>query len=52
MNMQLDFYYSVKKKVLNDLINDLAGLEYPADWNSKDVLRLVINKLKDEESKC
>ena len=50
--MEWDYFHTVQKKVLNELINDIQNLEIPPDWRPKDVLGLVIRKLKEKEESC
>lgn len=39
-----------QKKILNDLIGDLENIELPPDWRSRDVVRFILNKIKEKES--
>jgi hypothetical protein len=51
-NMEWDHFHTIKKKVLNELINEIENLEFPPDWRPKDVLGLVVRKLKEKEESC
>jgi hypothetical protein len=50
--MEWDHFHVVQKKVLNELINEIENLEFPADWRPKDVLGLILRKLKEKEESC
>jgi hypothetical protein len=50
--MDWDHFHVIQKKVLKELINDMENLEFPPDWRPKDVLALVIRKLKEKEESC
>jgi hypothetical protein len=50
--MEWDHYHIVQKKILNELINDIENLEFPPDWRPKDVLKLIVRKLKEKEESC
>ncbi len=50
--MEWDQYHIIQKKVLNELINDIENLEFPPDWRPRDVLKLIIRKLKEKEESC
>lgn len=50
--MEWDHFHVVQKKVLNELINEIENLEFPSDWRPKDVLALVLRKLKEKEESC
>ena len=51
-NMEWDYFHTIQKKVLNELINEMENLEFPPDWRPKDVLGLIIRKLKEKEESC
>ena len=42
----------IKKKVLGELIQEMESLEIPPDWRPREVLSLVIRKLKEKEESC
>ncbi len=50
--MEWDHFHIVQKKVLQDLINEIENLEIPPDWRPRDVLGLIIRKLKEKEASC
>jgi hypothetical protein len=50
--MEWDHFHIIKKKILQELINDMENLEFPPDWRPKDVLGLVVRKLKEKEESC
>ena len=50
--MEWDHFHVIQKKILKELINDMENLEFPPDWRTKDVLALVIRKLKEKEESC
>ena len=50
--MEWDHFHTIQKKVLNELIKDMEDLEIPPDWRPREVLRLVIRKLKEKEESC
>jgi hypothetical protein len=50
--MEWDHFHIIKKKVLNELIQEIENLEFPPDWRTKDVLNLIIRKLKEKEESC
>jgi hypothetical protein len=50
--MEWDHFHTIKKKVLNELIKEMEDLEIPPDWRPREVLRLVIRKLKEKEESC
>lgn len=50
--MEWDYFHTIQKNVLNELIKEMENLEFPADWRPKDVLALVIRKLKEKEKSC
>ena len=49
LNNEWDHFHVIQKKVLQELIDDIQNLEIPPDWNPRDVLRLVLRKLKEKE---
>ena len=51
-NMEWDHFHTIKQKVLRELINELESLEIPPDWRPREVLSLVLRKLKDKEEAC
>jgi hypothetical protein len=50
--MEWDHFHAIQKKVLNELIKEMEDLEIPPDWRPREVLRLVIRKLKEKEESC
>ena len=50
--MEWDHFHVVQKKILTELINEIENLEFPTDWRPKDVLALVLRKLKEKEESC
>ena len=50
--MEWDHFHVIKKKVLKELIIEMENLEFPPDWRPKDVLGLVVRKLKEKEESC
>lgn len=52
IDMEWDHFHVIKAKVLQELINELEGLEVPPDWRPRDVLGLVIRKLEDKQKSC
>jgi hypothetical protein len=50
--MEWDHFHTIQKKVLNELIKEMEDLEIPPDWRPREVLRLVIRKLKEKEESC
>lgn len=51
-NMEWDHYNIIKKKVLQDLIQELSSFEIPVDWRPREALGFVIRKLEDKERTC
>jgi hypothetical protein len=52
LNNEWDKYHIIQKKVLNELIEDIESLEIPPDWRPREVLSLVLRKLKEKEAAC
>ena len=50
--MEWDHFHTIQKKVLKELIKEMEDLEIPPDWRPREVLRLVIRKLKEKEESC
>ena len=50
--MEWDHFHVIQKKVLNELIKYMESLEIPPDWRPREVLSLVIRKLKEKEESC
>jgi hypothetical protein len=50
--MEWDHFHVVQKKILTELINEIENLEFPPHWRPKDVLALVLRKLKEKEESC
>lgn len=50
--MEWDHFHTIQKKVLNELIEDMERLEIPPDWRPREVLSLVLRKLKEKEAAC
>lgn len=50
--MEWDYFHIVQKKVLNELISEIENLQIPPDWRPRDVLGLVVRKLKEKEESC
>jgi len=50
--MEWDHFHTIQKKVLSELIKEMEDLEIPPDWRPREVLRLVIRKLKEKEESC
>lgn len=41
----------IKKRFINDLINELENLELPPEWRPKEVIGLIIKKIEDKGRK-
>jgi hypothetical protein len=52
LNNEWDHFHVIQKKVLEDLIKELESLEIPPDWRPREVLSLVLRKLKEREKSC
>ena len=50
--LEWDHFHVIKKKILRELIIEMENLEFPPDWRPKDVLALVLRKLKEKEESC
>jgi len=50
--MEWDHFHVIQKKVLNELIKYMESFEIPPDWRPREVLSLVIRKLKEKEESC
>lgn len=51
-NMEWDYFNTIKKRVLKELIDELNSFDIPADWRPKEALGFVIRKLEDKERAC
>jgi hypothetical protein len=49
LNNDWDHFHAIQKKVLQELIDDLQNLEIPPDWRPREVLSLVLRKLREKE---
>ena len=52
LDSEWDHFHVIKKKVLEDLIKELESLEIPPYWRPREVLSLVLRKLKEKEESC
>ncbi len=50
-NMEWDNFAIVKKKFINEIIQDLEGLEFPPEWRPRDVLGFIIKKIEEKGKK-
>jgi len=50
-NMEWDNFAIVKQKFINEIIQDLEGLEFPPEWRPKDVLGFIIKKIEEKGKK-
>ena len=52
MEINLDHFDTIKRKLIRDLIQELKNLELPYEWKPREVLGFVIRKLEEKENKC
>lgn len=47
--MEWDYFHTTEKRVIDNLIKEIEGLELPIDWKPKEVLGFIIRKLEDKK---
>jgi hypothetical protein len=47
--MEWDYFHTIEKTVIDNLIKEIQNLELPSDWNPKEVLGFITRKLEDKK---
>jgi hypothetical protein len=50
--MEWDYFHTIQKIVLKELINDIENLEIPETWKPEQVLSFLVRQLKEKEISC